>query len=83
MIVDREDGQSRILMVDDSGITESPSASLASVAGEVVEQQPDLILVHPGALALAGENLVSELNRLARFYPGYAWTPAPGELASS
>ncbi|HLQ33272.1 MAG TPA: hypothetical protein VK457_11335 [Chloroflexota bacterium] len=83
MIVDRDEGQARLLSIDEFGLKETPLGSLEAIAGEVLLRKPDLILVHPGALTLAGDKLVSELNRRARFEPGYAWTPAPGELAGS
>jgi hypothetical protein len=81
--VDHEEGQARLFRLDDFGLQESATGGIAAVADEVLEQQPDLILVQPGALALAGDKLVTELNRLARFDAGYAWRPAPGELASA
>jgi hypothetical protein len=78
--MDHEEGRSRLLSIDDSGIREVPFGTFDAMADEVMVCRPDLILVNPGAFALAGDNLVQELNRLARFEPGYAWTPAAGEL---
>ena len=66
--------------MDESGIQELALDGISAVAGEMLVQRPDLILVNPGALALEGEPLVRELNRLAHFEPGYAWEPALGEL---
>lgn len=79
LILDQEEGQSRLLSIDDFGIEESALSSIDAMADEVVVRQPDLILVTPGALALGGEHLVKELNRLGRFQPGYTWSPAVGE----
>ena len=79
LILDQEEGQSRLLSIDDFGIQESTLSSIDAVADEVVFRQPDLILVTPGALTLGGESLVKELNRIGRFQPGYTWRPAPGE----
>lgn len=69
--------------MDGSGIQEGSLGGLDAMAGEVAVRQPDLILITPGALSLAGDNLVNELNRRAQFQPGYAWTPALGELPES
>jgi hypothetical protein len=80
MIVDAEEGESRFLSIDDSGIVELSLGTLDEVADEVTHREPDLILVNPGALEMAGYSLVNELNRLARFQPSYTWDPAPGEL---
>ena len=70
LILDQEEGQSRLLSIDDFGIQESALSSIDAMADEVVVRQPDLILVTPGALTLGGESLVKELNRIARFQPG-------------
>ena len=83
LIVDQEEGESRLLSIDDSGLSELTSGTLAAVAGEVAVRKPDLILVNPGALSLEGDNLVQELNRLSHFQPSYCWTPAPGEEPTS
>lgn len=80
LIVDHEEGESRLLSMDDTGLSEWPMDDLGAVADEVAARKPDLILVTPGALELAGESLVRELNRLAHFQPSYSWTPAPGEV---
>jgi hypothetical protein len=80
LILDQEDGQSRLLSIDDFGINESALSSLDAMANEVVVRQPDLILITPGALTLGGESLVRELNRLGQFQPGYTWRPALGEV---
>ena len=82
VILDREDGRSRLFTIDDSGFRESSTASMDSLAGEVEAQEPDLILVSPEAVSLSGEILVRELNRLLRVRSGYAWDPAHGELAA-
>ena len=79
LILDQEEGQSRLLSIDDFGIQESALSSIDAMADEVVVRQPDLILVTPGALTLGGESLVKELNRIGRFQPGYTWRPAAGE----
>jgi hypothetical protein len=78
--MDQEEGRSRLLSIDESGIQEAPSSSLDAMAGEVASREPDLILVTPGALDLSGDSLVDELNRVGSSYPSYSWTPAPGEL---
>ena len=80
MIVDNEDGVSRLLSIDDSGVTEWPGSDMDAVEGQLAGCDPDLILVNPDAFALHGENLVQELNRRASFQAGYAWEQAPGEL---
>jgi hypothetical protein len=81
MIVDHdEEGESRLLSIDDSGLSELTPGSMAAVAGEIAVRKPDLILVNPGALSLEGDNLVRELNRASQFEPGYSWTPAQGEV---
>jgi hypothetical protein len=82
LILDQEEGQSRLLSIDDFGINEAALSSLDAMADEVTVRQPDLILVTPGALTLGGENLVKELNRLGDFQPGYTWRPARGEVPS-
>jgi len=82
LILDQEEGQSRLLSIDDFGINESALSGFDAMADEVVVRQPDLILVTPGALTLGGESLVKELNRLGRLQPGYTWRPAPGEVPS-
>lgn len=83
VILDHEDGQSRLLTIDGSGdgsgFRESSILGMDSLAGEVEAQEPDLILVNRDAVSLSGENLAQELNRLLRFQSGYAWDPAPGE----
>ncbi|HUZ77097.1 MAG TPA: hypothetical protein VMV93_05880 [Chloroflexota bacterium] len=80
LILDQEEGQSRLLSIDDFGMNEAPLSGLDAMADEVVVRQPDLILVTPGALTLGGDSLVKELNRLGRLQPGYTWRPARGEL---
>ncbi len=79
LIVDHEEEGSRLLSIDDSGMSETPLSSMDSVADELASRKPDLILVNPGALPLAGDSLVQELNRLAHFEQSYSWAPAPGE----
>lgn len=79
LIVDHEEEGSRLLRIDESGIVETPLSGFDSIADEVAERKPDLILVNPGAVALVGDSLVQELNRVAHFQPSYSWTPAPGE----
>jgi len=81
MIVDHDDeGESRLLSIDESGISEVALGNVDSVAGEVAVRKPDLILVNRGALSLQGDSLVRELNRVSQFEPSYSWTPAPGEV---
>ena len=80
LIVDHEEEGSRLLSIDDSGISETPLSDMDSIADEVASRKPDLILVNPGALALAGDSLVQELNRLGHFEQSYSWEPAPGEM---
>jgi hypothetical protein len=80
LILDQEEGQSRLLSIGDFGLEETALNSLDAMADEMAVRQPDLILVTPGALTLGGDTLVKELNRLGQFQPGYSWSPAPGEL---
>src|SRR5690349_13810468 len=56
VILDTEEGHSRLLSIDDSGYHELHSANMAGLAGEVDAVSPDLILVNPDALNLAGSD---------------------------
>jgi len=81
MIVDNDEGVSRVVSIDASGVTEWPTGDVDVVADELATCQPDLILVSPGALTQQGGNsLVDELNRLSQSQDGYARDPAPGEI---
>lgn len=82
VILDREDGQSRLFTLAESGFQASSMEDMDGLAGEVEAKEPDLILVNPGAVSLSGETLARELNRLLRFRSGYAWDPASGEQAA-
>ncbi|GEM_PF-6353073 len=81
LIVDRVGDESRLLRVDDSGLQELPFANMDALAGELLTTDPGLILVSPEAISLSAANLAQELNRLLGSQAGYAWDPAPGEMA--
>jgi hypothetical protein len=79
VILDSEEGRSRLLSIDDSGFHEVDRDGMAGLAGEVGAMSPDLILVNPRALELAGSDVAAELNRRLRLRAGYAWERALGE----
>ena len=80
MIVDTEDGVSRVLTFDASGVTEQASGGVDEMAGELASRDPDLILVNRAGMPEQDDALVDALNRRSRFQNAYAWRHAPGEL---
>lgn len=78
MILDNEDGASRLLTFDGTEVTEWPGGDMYAMAIELAAHNPDLILVNRAGMPEQDDALVEELNRRAPF--GYAWREAPGEL---
>ena len=80
VILDEDEGQSRLFSLDGDGFHELAQADVAGLAGEVGAVLPDLILVNPAAVDLAGSALADKLNDLLHLHASsYAWDPAPGE----
>ena len=79
VILDSEEGQSRLLSFDDSGVHEVHRSGMDGLAAEVDAVSADLILVNPAALKLGGSDVAAELNRILRPRDRYAWDPALGE----